>query len=286
MIYFYDIENDIKYEPKLEFETTLKFDPKNFVSKDTFAVGITTDFIDIFTNDSIHRISKDFKFKIQKPAENYSKLKIFSSHKQYLNLLNLLLDLEPCFKISPPPDTEPEYLLKLISNSSCKQGFLEINSFADEPIFEEIIISNENTLKQIQLTSTEKINRILIYDLEKNKSCTLNNPKSPITQNLPPAQLHTKLFNMILNYMEQNISARFVYNLPINRDAIYRSNISQETFQATLETIKKAISLIKINQKEHREKIKTLIEAFYSEYYNELENRNLTTLIEKFYTEI
>ncbi len=74
--------------------------------------------------------------------------------------------------------------------------------------------------------------------------------------------------------------------MPLDHDAIFHKHATPETLEKTFTAIKKAIEKIKLNQKEHKEKIKELISIFYSENYNELEKLNLTTTIEKLYAQL
>jgi hypothetical protein len=98
--------------------------------------------------------------------------------------------------------------------------------------------------------------------------------------------LHTKLFELIADYLEKNVSARIIYEVPLDRNKIFRENSNPDTLNATFQAIKKAINLIKIDKPKHIENIKALISAFYTEHYHELEKLKLVTQLEKFYTEI
>lgn len=290
MITFYDIKTDKLLEPKLEFETKLTITPTALFQKNQtkiFVVGLTPPTADIYLDEkTIYRITPDFKFKLEKNIpNNYQKIKVYSAEKNYLELLQQLLQLEPCFKIKITPDITQEEIKKLLISSACKTGFLEINSFQDEIIIEELIITSEDDLKHIEIIPSEKINRILIYDIERNSSFTpQTTPKT--CQTTQQTDLHRKLFELIFNYIEKNVSQKITWDLTFDRNSIYRQPITPETLNATFNAIKKAIEMIKINKKEHKERIKKLIEIFYSENYTELEKLKLTTEFEKFYIEI
>ncbi|CUT03340.1 hypothetical protein [Candidatus Chrysopegis kryptomonas] len=297
MITFYDINSDKIITPELEFKSRVKFDPFKILNEELFAIALSNDSLFLFLDKFVYQFTPEFKFKLEKPPTTWETISIYSAPKNYFDLLKQYLALEPCFKFKPPPGMDKNEIKKLIESSSCQNGFLEINSFEPSPEIDIILIENGDEFEKIEITETSNINRILIYDLEKNnfRNCkvqvgkaiplgrsTFGGPKEHATS----STLHRKLFELILNYIEKNVSAKIVWDLNINRNLIYREHTTLETLQATLSTIKNAINLIKINQKEHKQKIKELIEIFYSENYNELEKLNLTTQIEKFYTEI
>ncbi len=296
MITFYDIKTDKLLEPKLEFETKLTIPPTAFFQKNQlqiFSVGLASNTADIYLDEkTIYRITPDFKFKLDPKniPTNYEKIKVYSAEKSYLELLEQLLQLEPCFKIKVTQDITQEELKKLILSSSCRQGFLEINSFQDEIILEELIITSEDDLKHVEIIPNEKINRILIYDIERNSTfCNIGKPRfAPQVgnQRQDPSNLHKKLFELIFNYIEKNVSQKLTWDLSFDRDSIYRQPTTPETLNASFNAIKKAIEMIKVNKQEHAERIKKLIEIFYSENYAEIEKLNLTTEFEKFYIEI
>lgn len=91
---------------------------------------------------------------------------------------------------------------------------------------------------------------------------------------------------MILSYLEQKISTRFVQNMTMNREKIFRTPASRETLAEALKAIDKSLSLIKTDQHRHREGIKTLIASFYADNFAELNRLNLATPIEEFYTKL
>jgi hypothetical protein len=179
--------------------------------------------------------------------------------------------------------------LKLLQNSSCKNGFLEINAIPN-PEIDIIKIETGEEFEKIDLY-TERINRILIYDLEKN-SCLLprkpiySDAKNSVNSQAHNSNIHTKLFELIADYLEKNVSARIIYEVPLDRNKIFRDDSNPDTLNATFQAIKKAINLIKTDKPKHIENIKALISAFYTEHYHELEKLNLITQLEKFYTEI
>jgi len=74
--------------------------------------------------------------------------------------------------------------------------------------------------------------------------------------------------------------------VPLDRNKIFREDSNPDTLNTTFQAIKKAINLIKTDKPKHIENIKTLISAFYTEHYHELEKLKLITHLEKFYTEI
>lgn len=297
MITFYDINSEKELKPETEFKARIKFDPFKVLNENLFAVALLNNNFFLFIDKSVYQFTPEFKFKLEKPPADWETITIYSADKNYFDLLKQYLTLEPCFKFKPPQDASPKEIKKLIAESTCQNGFLEINSFKPNPAIDVIIIENGNEFNKIEILDIENINRILIYDIEKNlckieqttfSKDSLATTTKPQSQNSTPnqSQLHRKLFELILNYIEKNVSAKIARDLPIDRNSIYREHATPETLKTTLSAIKKAIEMIKINQKEHREKIKTLIEIFYSEHYNELEKLNLTTTIEKFYSEI
>lgn len=286
MLTFYDINNQTELKPELEFKSRIKFDPFKVLNENLFAVALYNNNLFLFIDRLVYQFTPEFKFKLEKPPTTWETISIYSATKNYFDLLKQYLALEPCFKFKPSPEIDIKPVLK---NSSCKNGFLEINSLPN-PEIDIIIIKTGNEFDLIELTNTEKINRIIIYDFEKNLCRIGANQNNTLTEEItgedPASTIHRRLFELILNYIEKNISTKITYELQFNRNAIFRERATPETLQATLSAIKSAINLIKVNQKEHREKIKTLIEIFYSENYAELEKLNLTTQIEKFYTEI
>jgi len=294
MITFYDINSDLILEPKIEFITKLKIDPFKVISENTFAIALSNNHFDLFTSNDTFRFTPEFKLKLEKKPSNelnYNELIVLSADDDYLKLLKQYLTLEPCFKIKPPDDLPRQELLKLLKNSNCKNGFLEINAIP-QPEIDIVLIQTGEEFDKIELTEPEKINRIIIYDIEKN-ACLPETiysvaKKFPMRPSPEPqqTQLHTKLFNLIAEYTEKNISSKIIWHISIDRDKIFREKTNPETLNATFQAIKKIINSIKLNREEHIQKIKALIEVFYSENYTELEKLNITTQIEKFYIEI
>jgi len=290
MITFYDINRDIEFKPEIAFKTIIKLDPFKVISENTFAIALYDNYFDLFTSSDTLRFTPEFKVKLEKKQGNelnYKEIIFFTADDEYIQLLKQYISLEPCFKIKPPQDIQREELLKLLQNSSCKNGFLEINAIPD-PEIDIIKIETGEEFEKIDLL-TERINRILIYDIEKNACLASPKPIYSDAKNSVSSQahnLHTKLFELIAEYIEKNISTRLIYNLSLDRDKIFRQETNPDTLNATFQAIKKAINLIKIDKPKHIENIKALISAFYTEHYHELEKLKIITYIEKFYTEI
>ena len=290
MITFYDINRDIELKPEIAFKTIIKLDPFKVISENTFAIALYDNYFDLFTSSDTLRFTPEFKVKLEKKQGNelnYKEIIFFTADDEYIQLLKQYIALEPCFKIKPPQDLPREELLKLLQNSSCKNGFLEINAIPN-PEIDIIKIETGEEFEKIDLL-TERINRILIYDLEKNACLASPKPIYSDAKNSVSSQahnLHTKLFELVAEYIEKNISTRLIYNLSLDRDKIFRQETNPDTLNATFQAIKKAINLIKIDKPKHIENIKALISAFYTEHYHELEKLKLITHLEKFYTEI
>jgi len=293
MITFYDINRDIELKPKTEFKTRLKLDPFKVINENTFAIALYDNYFDLFTSSDTLRFTPEFKVKLEKKQGNelnYKEIIFFTADDEYIELLKQYLSLEPCFKIKPPQDLPREELLKLLQNSSCKNGLLEINAIPN-PEIDIVLIQSGEEFNLIDFPDLEKINRILIYDIEKNACLTSPKPiysdaKNPVNAQAPKSNIHTKLFELIADYLEKNVSARIIYEVPLDRNKIFRENSNPDTLNATFQAIKKAINLIKTDKPKHIENIKTLISTFYTEHYHELEKLNLITHLEKFYTEI
>jgi len=290
MITFYDINRDIEFKPKTEFKTRLKLDPFKLISENTFVIALNENYFDLFTSSDTYRFTPEFKLKLEKKGANdlnFNELIAFSADREYFDLLREYLALEPCFKIKPPGDLPREELLKLLKNSTCRNGFLEINAIPN-PEIDIIKIETGEEFEKIDIY-TERINRILIYDLDKN-SCLL--PRKPIYSdaknpvNTQATNIHSELFEIISDYIEKNVSAKLIWDLSLDRDKIFRQETNPDTLNATFQAIKKAINLIKTDKPKHIENIKALISAFYTEHYHELEKLKLITQFEKFYTEI
>jgi hypothetical protein len=292
MITFYDINRDIELKPEIAFKTIIKLDPFKVISENTFAIALYDNYFDLYTSSDTLKFTPEFKVKLEKKQGNelnYKEIIFFTADDEYIELLKQYLSLEPCFKIKPPQDLPREELLKLLQNSSCKNGFLEINAIPD-PEIDIIKIETGEEFEKIDLF-TERINRILIYDIEKNTCLTGPKPiysdaKNSVSVQAPKSNIHTKLFELIYDYLEKNVSARIIYEVPLDRNKIFRENSNPDTLNATFQAIKKAINLIKIDKPKHIENIKALISAFYTEHYHELEKLKLVTHLEKFYTEI
>jgi hypothetical protein len=292
MITFYDINRDIELKPEIAFKTIIKLDPFKVISENTFAIALYDNYFDLFTSSDTLRFTPEFKVKLEKKQGNelnYKEIIFFTADDEYIKLLKQYISLEPCFKIKPPQDLPREELLKLLQNSSCKNGFLEINAIPD-PEIDIIKIETGEEFEKIDLL-TERINRILIYDIEKNACLASPKPiysdaKNSVSSQAHNSNIHTKLFELVAEYIEKNISTRLIYNLSLDRDKIFRQETNPDTLNATFQAIKKAINLIKTDKPKHIENIKTLISAFYTEHYIELEKLKLITHLEKFYTEI
>jgi hypothetical protein len=292
MITFYDINRDIEFKPKTEFKTRLNFDPFKLISENTFVIALNEKYFDLFTSSDTYRFTPEFKLKLEKKGVNdlnFNELIVFSADREYFDLLREYLALEPCFKIKPPGDLPREELLKLLKNSTCRNGFLEINAIPN-PEIDIIKIETGEEFEKIDLF-TERINRILIYDLDKNSCLFPRKPiysdaKNPVNTQATNLNLHSELFEIISDYIEKNVSAKLIWNLSLDRDKIFRQETTPDTLNATFQAIKKAINLIKIDKPKHIENIKALISAFYTEHYHELEKLKIITYIEKFYTEI
>jgi hypothetical protein len=292
MITFYDINRDIELKPEIAFKTIIKLDPFKVISENTFAIALYDNYFDLFTSSDTLRFTPEFKVKLEKKQGNelnYKEIIFFTADDEYIQLLKQYISLEPCFKIKPPQDLPREELLKLLQNSSCKNGFLEINAIPD-PEIDIIKIETGEEFEKIDLL-TERINRILIYDIEKNACLASPKPiysdaKNSVSSQAHNSNIHTKLFELVAEYLEKNVSARIIYEVPLDRNKIFRENSNPDTLNATFQAIKKAINLIKIDKPKHIENIKALISAFYTEHYHELEKLKLITHLEKFYTEI
>jgi len=266
MFKFYDIENDKVIEPALEFETKLQIEPRNILRENLFCVGEGDGFVDLYLYEprQIIRFTPEFRLKLERQNTTYEKIKIFSADSEFFKNLKLLIELEPCFKIQPK-GIDPETLNNLILSSSCQNGFLEVSSFfSPEPTFYEIILT-PGAISKVQIIPDETISRIQIYDLDKNicihsslltpNSLTPYSSLSQVSSTSMPAPetpIHTKLFKLILDYLEKNVSSKIARDLPIDRDAIFRQSTSPETLTATFNAIKKIISAIKINREDHR----------------------------------
>jgi len=291
MITFYDINRDIELKPEIAFKTIIKLDPFKVTNENTFAIALYDNYFDLFTSSDTLRFTPEFKVKLEKKQINelnYKEIIFFTADDEYIQLLKQYLSLEPCFKIKPPQDLPREELLKLLQNSSCKNGFLEINAIPN-PEIDILLIQSGEEFNLIDFPDLERINRILIYDIEKN-TC-LDGPKliysdAKNSVSVQAHNLHTKLFELIAEYIEKNISARIIYEVPLDRNKIFRDDSNPDTLNATFQAIKKAINLIKTDKPKHIENIKALISAFYTEHYHELEKLKLITHLEKFYTEI
>lgn len=216
------------------------------------------------------------------PQSNGKKLCFSMLMKLILNSSNITSHLNHALNYAHQKMQIQKKLKNYLLASSCQNGFLEINSFSENPQIEIILIETGKELEIIDFSNLKKINRILIYDFEKN------NLKCQFKKSTPPEgeKIQRKLFNLIADYFEKNVSAKIIWDLPLDRDAIFREHATPETLEKTFSAIKKAIEKIKLNQKEHKEKIKELISIFYSENYNELEKLNLTTTIEKLYAQL
>jgi hypothetical protein len=292
MITFYDINRDIELKPEIAFKTIIKLDPFKVISENTFAIALYDNYFDLYTSSDTLRFTPEFKVKLEKKQGNelnYKEIIFFTADDEYLELLKQYLSLEPCFKIKPPQDLPREELLKLLQNSSCKNGFLEINAIPN-PEIDIIKIETGKEFEKIDIY-TEKINRILIYDLDKNACLAGPKPiysdaKNSVSSQAHKSNIHTKLFELIADYIEKNVSTRLIWNLSLDRDKIFRQETNPDTLNATFQAIKKAINLIKTDKPKHIENIKALISAFYTEHYHELEKLKLVTHLEKFYTEI
>ena len=305
MISFHDLEKDAVFRPALELETTLQL-PIKLVNEveGTFMARLACDAVNLVLKNAIYRITREFRFRISPDVATSTRpvsTEIYSADKQFFDMMEQLLKLEPCFKIKPPADMAPDTLRELLFESSCRQGFLEISSFNPRPSFEEILINGPEIFKLLQLEELENINRILIYDIGKN--CSIVSDRIPSGQSdprfakhqasrttdveQPPASnIHASLVRMILSYLEQKISTRFVQNMTMNREKIFRTPASRETLAEALKAIDKSLSLIKTDQHRHREGIKTLIASFYADNFAELNRLNLATPIEEFYTKL
>jgi len=297
MITFYDINEEKEFKPELEFKTKRKLDPFKILSNDTFIIALKDNQFDLYLDNSTFRFTPEFRFKLEKHSSGqneYKEILLFSADAVYFELLKEFLKLEPCFKFKPPESLSTEEIKKIISASTCKHGFLEINCFADTIALDILLLNTGKEIEKIKITEINRINRILIYDTEKNLSCGLTTPerskRTPSEDRLADEEENlrpqTKLFKLIADYFEKNISAKIIWDIPLDRDAIFREHATPETLEKTFTAIKKAIEKIKLNQKEHKEKIKELISIFYSENYNELEKLNLTTTIEKLYAQL
>jgi hypothetical protein len=278
MITFYDINRDIELKPEIAFKTIIKLDPFKVISENTFAIALYDNYFDLFTSSDTLRFTPEFKVKLEKKQGNelnYKEIIFFTADDEYIQLLKQYISLEPCFKIKPPQDLPREELLKLLQNSSCKNGFLEINAIPD-PEIDIIKIETGEEFEKIDLL-TERINRILIYDIEKNACLASPKPiysdaKNSVSSQAHNSNIHTKLFELVAEYIEKNISTRLIYNLSLDRDKIFRQETNPDTLNATFQAIKKAINLIKIDKPKHIENIKALISAFYTEHYTNLKN--------------
>jgi hypothetical protein len=288
MITFYDINRDIELKPEIAFKTIIKLDPFKVISENTFAIALYDNYFDLYTSSDTLRFTPEFKVKLEKKQGNelnYKEIIFFTADDEYIQLLKQYLSLEPCFKIKPPQDLPREELLKLLQNSSCKNGFLEINAIPN-PEIDIIKIETGKEFEKIDIY-TEKINRILIYDLDKNACLAGPKPiysdaKNSVSSQAHKSNIHTKLFELIADYIEKNVSTRLIWNLSLDRDKIFRQETNPDTLNATFQ----AINLIKTDKPKHIENIKALISAFYTEHYHELEKLKLVTHLEKFYTEI
>jgi len=293
MITFYDINRDIEFKPKTEFKTRLKLDPFKLIGENTFVIALNDNYFDLYTSSDTLRFTPEFKVKLEKKQGNelnYKEIIFFTADDEYFKLLKQYISLEPCFKIKPPQDLPREELLKLLKNSTCMNGFLEINAVPN-PEIDIVLIQSGEEFNLIDFPDLERINRILIYDIEKNACLAGPKPiysdaKNSVSGQAHNLKFHTKLFELVAEYIEKNISTRLIWNLSLDRDKIFRQETNPDTLNATFQAIKKAINLIKTDKPKHIENIKTLISAFYTEHYIELEKLKLITHLEKFYTEI
>jgi hypothetical protein len=303
MIRFHDLENDTITQPTVELETTLPL-PIKLVNEieGTFMARLYPDTVDLVLKNTIFRITPEFRFRISPDVTNSArpiKTEVFSANKEYFGLLDQLLKLEPCFKIKPPADMAPETLKELLLESTCQRGFLEITSFLPQPSFDEIIVNGPEIFENLQLDQLESINRILIYDIGKNSSIIQNHVPSSMTrsQSREPSpitkqgqsvesKIHTSLIGVILNYLEQKISGKFVGDIPLNREKVFRSAATQEILGEALKAIDKSLSQIKTDQHRHRESIKALVASFYATNFAELNRLDLATTVEEFYTKL
>jgi hypothetical protein len=173
MITFYDINRDIELKPEIAFKTIIKLDPFKVISENTFAIALYDNYFDLYTSSDTLRFTPEFKVKLEKKQGNelnYKEIIFFTADDEYIQLLKQYITLEPCFKIKPPQDLPREELLKLLKNSTCRNGFLEINAIPN-PEIDIIKIETGEEFEKIDLF-TERINRILIYDIEKNTCLT------------------------------------------------------------------------------------------------------------------
>jgi len=303
MISFHDLEKDITIQPSLELETTLPLPIKLVNEIDgTFIARLSPGTVDMILKNMIFRITPEFRFRISPDVANATRpitTRIYSAAKEFFDMLEQLLTLEPCFKIKPPVDMVSETLRQLLLESTCQRGFLEITSFIPQPSFEEIIINGPKIFNELQLDNLENINRILIYDIGKNASIAQftgrdasmslreKQPKQNTQLEEPVnSNIHASLVKIIISYLEQNISTRFAQNLSMNREKIFRSAATRETLGEALKAIDKSLALIKTDQHRHRESIKALIASFYADNFPELNRLNLATTVEEFYTKL
>jgi hypothetical protein len=232
MITFYDINQDIQLKPEIAFKTIIKLDPFKVISENTFAIALYDNYFDLYTSSDTLRFTPEFKVKLEKKQGNelnYKEIIFFTADEEYFELLKQYLSLEPCFKIKPPQDLPREELLKLLQNSSCKNGFLEINAIPN-PEIDIVLIQSGEEFNLIDFPDLEKINRILIYDIEKNTCLTGPKPiysdaKNSVSVQAPKSNIHTKLFELIYDYLEKNVSARIIYEVPLDRNKIFREKL-------------------------------------------------------------
>ncbi|MCL5266755.1 MAG: hypothetical protein M1469_01465 [Bacteroidetes bacterium] len=75
-------------------------------------------------------------------------------------------------------------------------------------------------------------------------SCSTVDPSPPAASNI-----HANLIKIIMSYLEQKVSTRFVQNLSMNREKIFRSAATPETIGEAFDAIGKSLSLIKTDQR-------------------------------------
>lgn len=313
MFSFFEIVTGNFIKPHLEFETYLKLEPSLLIDSSLFTVVHHKSGVDLYIPQAsssskkdqrpkIFRFTPDFKFKITLESAILppEKISVYSASDQYFNHLNQLLPLEPTFKFKPLLNMDSNLIKSILLKSSCSIGYIEISSWRIEnPIFEELFITSIDQLDLIDFTNIKNIERIALYDIEKNKMMVqLQNGRKADSKNSQLSLFHSDdikpqvnseavsenlntneadiLRNMLMNYFSKNFSQSAANGL--------LKNTIGKPIPELIQYLDSFIKKIKFNQKEHAEKIKAIVADFYTEHYKQISEQNFTQAIEEFYT--
>ncbi|MGC8654486.1 MAG: hypothetical protein ACP5US_10910 [Candidatus Kryptoniota bacterium] len=314
MFSFFELTKGTLIEPHLEFATGLKLDPTSLIDFNLFIEVQHKSGVDIYLpsgssrrdqKPEIFRLTGQFRFRIKLDlarSVSAKKIVVYSASRDYFNHLTKLLTLEPSFRFKPPPDMNSLTIKSIILQYPFTSGYLEICSWGvekDNPIFEELLITKDGQIDLIEITNINKIDTIAFYDIEKNKEIierSTIDSKSPqlslfnfedLDKSTLSAELNKKsdapekneediLINTIAQYIRKNLSK--------SEAEVIITNTAGKSIPEILHFVDAFIKKIKFNQKEHREKIKSIVADFYTEHYKQISEQNFTQAIEEFYT--